>query len=116
MSEWGFLTNQGLVFVFIAKHPESTARQIATAVNITEWTVHKIIDELEKSGYITRRRVGRQNNYRVNLNLDLRHETLRNNDVGDLVVALAGSEPDVNLSKTRPFINNKKSGKKHNNQ
>ena len=50
MSQWGFLTNHGLVFVFIAKHPESTTRQIATAVKITEWTVHKIIDELGKVG------------------------------------------------------------------
>lgn len=88
MSQWGFLTNHGLVFVFIAKHRESTAREIATAVKITEWTVHKIIGELEKQGYITRRRVGRQNNYRLNLNLDLRHETLRDNDVGDLLAAL----------------------------
>ena len=88
MSEWGFLTNHGLVLVFIAKHPESTARQIATAISVTEWTVHKIIGELEKQGYIARQRVGRKNNYRVNLDLDLKHETLCDIDVGDLLEAL----------------------------
>ena len=88
MHEWGFLTNQGLVLVYIAKHPESTARQIATAINVTEWTVHKIGGELEKQGYIDRRRVGRKNSYRVHTNLKLKHETLRDIDVGDLLEAL----------------------------
>ncbi len=88
MHEWGFLTNQGLVLVYIAKNPESTARQIATAINITEWTVHKIVAELEKQGYIDRRRVGRKNSYRVHTNLKLKHETLRDINVGDLLEAL----------------------------
>jgi DNA-binding MarR family transcriptional regulator len=88
MHEWGFLTNQGLILVYIAKHSESTARQIATAINITEWTVHKIVGELEKQGYIDKRRVGRKNSYRVHANLNLRHETLRDIDVGHLLEAL----------------------------
>jgi DNA-binding IclR family transcriptional regulator len=88
MSEWGFLTNHGLVLAYIAKYPESTARQIATAVNVTEWTVHKIVGELEIQGYLERRRVGRRNSYQVNSNLNLRHETLRDIDVGDLLGAL----------------------------
>ena len=88
MSEWGFLTNHGLVLIHIAKNPESTVRQIATTINITEWTVHKIVGELVKKGYIDRQRVGRKNSYRVHVRLDLRHDTLRDIDVGDLLKSL----------------------------
>ena len=72
-----FFTNHGLVLAYIAKHPQSTARAIASAVNLTERTVHKIIAELEAEEYIERRRVGRNNEYRVNSHTDLRHETTR---------------------------------------
>ena len=88
MSEWTFITNHGLVLTYIAKHPQSTARDIATAIHITEWTVHRIITELEKNGYITRQRVGRRNVYNVNPYLHLRHETVRDTLVGDLLKVL----------------------------
>ena len=50
MPEWTFISNHGLVLTYIAKHPQSTAREIASAIKITEWTVRKIIDALEASG------------------------------------------------------------------
>ncbi|MDQ1335636.1 MAG: hypothetical protein QG552_2586 [Thermodesulfobacteriota bacterium] len=59
MMEWNFISNHGLVFVYIAKHARSTAREIASAVNVTEWTVHKIISELETDGFVNRKREGR---------------------------------------------------------
>ena len=61
----------------IARHPQSTARAIASATNLTERTVHKIITELEAEKYIERRRVGRSNEYRINSHTELRHETTR---------------------------------------
>ena len=61
MPQWIFITNHGLVLACIARHPQSTARAIASATNLTERTVHKIITELEVEKYIGRRRVGRRN-------------------------------------------------------
>ena len=52
MSDWTLISNHGLVLTYITKYPQSTAREIAYAIKITEWTVHKIITELEKEGYI----------------------------------------------------------------
>jgi len=86
--EWAFITRHGLVLTYIAKQPRATVRQIATALNMTERTVHRTITELEKEDYIERQRVGRNNVYRINSNLHLRHHTIRNVIVGDLLKAL----------------------------
>jgi len=88
MAEWTFISNHGLVLTYITKHPRSTAREIASAINITEWTVRKIIDGLEAAGYIERQKVGRENVYRTNPHLHMRHETIRDVRVGDLLKAL----------------------------
>jgi DNA-binding MarR family transcriptional regulator len=99
MPEWTFLTNHGLVLSHIAKHPRSTARDIASVVGITERTTHKIIAELEKEGYIKRKKVGRSNVYRINPSLSLRHEAHQDVMVGELLkVLVRRREPKSSLS------------------
>jgi len=88
MPEWTFITNHGLVLAHIAKHPQSTALEIALSINITERTTHKIISDLEADGYIERQRVGRNNVYRIHPHLGLRHETTEDVQVGDLLKVL----------------------------
>ncbi|MCF8142354.1 MAG: winged helix-turn-helix domain-containing protein [Deltaproteobacteria bacterium] len=90
MVEWNFISNHGLVLVYIAKHPKSTAREIASAVNVTEWTVHKIISELERDGFVKRKREGRGNAYNVNKNAKLRHRIIDHVSVRDFLSLLAG--------------------------
>lgn len=65
MTEWLFLTNHARVLLFIAQHPTSTARRIADAVGITERATQRLIRDLDDAGFITRRRVGRNNHYIV---------------------------------------------------
>lgn len=107
MPEWTIIGNHGLVLAYVSKHPQSTAREIASAIKITEWTVRKIIDDLEAAGYIKRQRVGRRNIYRINPDYSLRHETVRDVMVGDLLKVLGwrrefdastGGEPDKSCS------------------
>lgn len=97
MAEWRFLTSHGLVLVYIARYPEATVRQIADAIQITEWTVHKVLRELEKTGYLQRYRNGRRNKYTVNFGMDLRHNTLRDAAVSDLLTALG--KTDIKMQK-----------------
>ena len=87
-NQWTFITNHGLVLAYIAHHSQSTARAIASAVNLTERTVHKIIAELEAEKYIERRRVGRNNEYCINSHTRLRHATTLNVMVEDLIKLL----------------------------
>jgi transcription initiation factor IIE alpha subunit len=102
MPEWTLITNHGLVLNYVAKHPQSTARQIATAIKITEWTVHRIIADLEKEGYIERRRVGRKNMYRINPYLYMRHETIRGVKVGEMLKVLGWKRPQKPTTTGKP--------------
>ena len=63
--QFPFLTNHGLVLSYLAQQPRSTTRQIADAVGITHRTAYAIISDLVGEGYISRKRVGRQNVYRL---------------------------------------------------
>jgi DNA-binding MarR family transcriptional regulator len=94
MPEWTIITNHGLVLAHIWKNPQSTARELALAIKVTEWTVHRIVAELEAAGYIERQRVGRSNVYRVNPNIGLRHATTRHVLLGDLLEVLAQGDGD----------------------
>jgi len=89
MSEWTIVSKHGLVLTYIHHHPKSTARQIASAIGVTEWTVRQIIADLEQVGYVSRQRVGRNNVYHVNLDRGLRHQTTRHVLLGNLLEVLA---------------------------
>ncbi len=39
MADWSFLTNHGLVLVYVGRQPDSTGLEIAQAVGITERAV-----------------------------------------------------------------------------
>jgi DNA-binding Lrp family transcriptional regulator len=88
MPDWTLISNHGLVLSYIARHPRSTAREIALAAGITERTTHKIIADLEEEGYIERRRLGRSNAYHINPDRRLRHKMHGEIIVGDLLKAL----------------------------
>ncbi|MFC2019288.1 helix-turn-helix transcriptional regulator [Chloroflexota bacterium] len=89
MSEWNFITSHGLVLANINQYQNSTARKIAQAINITERSVRKIINDLESEGYIERQKVGRNNVYYIRPHQGLRHETTENIEVGDLLRVLS---------------------------
>lgn len=88
MPDWAFLTNHALVLSYIAHHPRITARDLASSIGITERTIRKIIADLLAAGYITKKREGRGNRYRVNSDLSLRHPSHRDGAVGDLLESL----------------------------
>ncbi len=87
MGGWAFITNHGIVLSYLSRHSRSTARAVAQAIGITERTTHRIIADLAREGYISRRREGRCNIYRVNPRLPLR-PTHGEVVVGDLLIAL----------------------------
>jgi len=88
MPEWAFLTNHALVLSYIARHPRTTARDLASTIGITERATRKIIADLLDAGYITKKREGRRNRYRINPDLPLRHPSHGETAVGDLLQAL----------------------------
>jgi DNA-binding transcriptional ArsR family regulator len=95
MAGWAFLTNHGLVLIYIAGHPDSTGREIAAAVGITERAVRAIVDDLRAAGYVEPEKVGRRNRYRVNPGRPVPYLGERAVTVGELLALLwRGEVPD----------------------
>jgi DNA-binding transcriptional ArsR family regulator len=88
MPGWKFLTNHALVLCLIAQQPRITAREISSAIGITEKATRNIINDLEYDGYVTKKREGRRIRYRVDPDLPLRSETNQDKAIGDLLETL----------------------------
>ena len=94
---WTFLTNHAQVLLSIADDPGIRLREIGAHVGITERAAHRIVGELESSGYVTRRRNGRRNHYTVNAHLRLPDPLASEQRVGDLLSVL-GNRPRAERS------------------
>ena len=80
-----FVTNHGHVLQVISTNPTARLRDIAELVGVTERTAAQIVNELEKSGYLTKTRVGRRNEYEVHEEMPLLHPRHRHHTVGELI-------------------------------
>ena len=92
--QWTFITNHGLILLFISQHQQCTAREMAFTIRATERTVHRVLIDLEKGGYISRVRTGRANIYRINWGHGVKHGRVRDLVIGDLINILETSEID----------------------
>jgi DNA-binding MarR family transcriptional regulator len=88
---WTFLTNHAHVLLCIARDPEVRLRDVAQAVGITERATQRIVADLVRDGYLTRKRVGRRNTYEVHAELPFRHPVEQSNQVGALLTLLTNS-------------------------
>ena len=89
-SVWTFLTNHGHVLAVLYANPEKVLREVAVEVGITERAVQKIVQDLEKGGFIERERVGRQNRYRIHKGKRLRHPIEAHRKIADLLKMIYG--------------------------
>ena len=96
--QWTFLSNHGRVFVFIAKHPQSTTETISQEVGLSRRGVQKIICGLELGGYVVRCKEGRHNHYIVHPEMPMRHHLERDHAVGDILAALGYHSTSDRLS------------------
>lgn len=85
--DWTFLTNHAHVLLVVHGDAHVRLRDIALAVGVTERAVQLILRDLEDAGYLTRRRVGRRNEYQV-LGGPMRHPLEHGRAVDDLLTVL----------------------------
>ena len=95
MSEWLFLTNQARVLLYISRNPASTARRIAQAVGITERATQRLIRDLDEAGYITRKRVGRHNEYVIHGDQPVSGDVVGSVPVAALIDCLSRERPMI---------------------
>ena len=82
---WTFLTNHSHVLICLAREPEARMRDVAEEVGITERAVQRIVSDLERAGYLERRRDGRRNHYEIREDLPLRHPIEQHQRVAALI-------------------------------
>jgi DNA-binding Lrp family transcriptional regulator len=87
---FAFLTNHGKALLLIAQDPQIRIRDIARLLGITERATQSIVSDLDKAGYVDRRRIGRRNNYSVSTHRPLGLPTQRDTDIQSLLTILQG--------------------------
>ena len=90
-SGWRFLSNHAYILLCILRDPQISAREASLQVGITERAVQRIVSDLVRDGYVTKRRIGRGNRYTVNRKLPLRHPFLTAHRTVEDLVKLAGA-------------------------
>jgi DNA-binding MarR family transcriptional regulator len=85
MSDWTLFSNYGHVLIFLAQNPKARLRDVADSIGITERAVQKIVHDLQAADFITIRKQGRRNNYKINRRKHLRHRVVSGATVGQLL-------------------------------
>ena len=91
---WTFLTNHAHVLVCLVRQPDSTLREVAAQVGITERAVQRIVSDLQEAGVLHAERTGRRNRYTVDGNRPLRHPLEAHRSVQELLELLALKTPE----------------------
>ena len=86
---WTFLTSHASVLLEVAREPQATVREIAERAGLTERQAHRVLADLVDGGYLERQRVGRRNHYRVDRARPMRHPSVSDRRVGELIEALS---------------------------
>jgi predicted transcriptional regulator len=85
---WTFLSNHAHVLVCVAKNPDVRLSEVAELVGVRERTAHRIVHELIDAGYISVKKVGRNNVYSVDLDKPLRHPLEAEHNIHAIVTPL----------------------------
>lgn len=88
LPSWTFLTNHAHVMVALSRDADLRQRDLSYVVGITPGAVQRILDDLERGGYLQRHKVGRRNRYEINDRLQLRHPLEGDHTVGELLEML----------------------------
>ena len=88
MAEMTFITNHTAVLLQIARNPRITAREIAVGTAISERAIRKIIADLDRNHYISKKREGRHVFYTIYTDNPLPDFSARDITVGKLLEAL----------------------------
>lgn len=86
---WTFFTNHAHVLIALSRDPALRQRDIGDLVGITQGAVQRILDDLEREGYIRRERVGRRNRYHVLPQAPLRHPLEADHTIDEILEVLS---------------------------
>ena len=82
-------TNHGLVLMRIWVDPNATLSEIAGDIGVKERAVYLIVRDLVEAGFIEKQKVGRRNQYHVNIEHALDYRPIRHTTIREQIVGLA---------------------------
>jgi transcription initiation factor IIE alpha subunit len=82
-------TNHGLVLIRIWVDPDATLSEIAGDIGVKERAVYLIVRDLVEAGFIEKQKVGRRNQYHVNIEYALDYQPIPHTTIREQIVGLA---------------------------
>jgi DNA-binding transcriptional ArsR family regulator len=98
---WTFITNHAQILLAVAQDPAATVAELAAAAEITERSAYRILADLQRAGYVRRRKLGRHNVYEINPSMPLRDPTIENGSVRDLLSLIAHADVEAHRQSRR---------------
>ncbi len=87
-AKWTFLSHHAHVLIALDRNPDARIDELAEILNLTSRSVVNVLHDLVDGKYLTKTKVGRRNNYQINRDAALRHQTSAEKSVGDLIDSL----------------------------
>jgi predicted transcriptional regulator len=94
---WTLISTHGLVLFHIAANGDSTMREIADQLDITERRVAQIIKDLQDAGMLCTARHGRRNSYVVNLDCGFQSPPFEGTRIAEFV-ELIGAHTETSVA------------------
>ncbi len=82
-------TNHGLVLIRIWVDPDATLSEIADDIGVKERAVYLIVRDLVEAGFIDKQKVGRRNQYHVNIERALDYRPIPHTTIREQILGLA---------------------------
>jgi sugar-specific transcriptional regulator TrmB len=101
LRSWTFITNHAQILLAVAQDPAATVADLAAAAEITERSAYRILADLQRDGYVRRRKLGRHNVYAINPSMPLRDPTIENECVRDLLSLIAHADVEAHRQSQR---------------
>lgn len=95
---WTFITNHAQVLLAVAQKADVRVREIAAAAGITERHAYRMLRDLQKAGYVERRRHGRCNLYRIHPELAIGDPVVEAQSLRELLRLIGKGKSDESPS------------------
>ena len=86
---WLLVSSHGLVFLYIATHPDCTVAEICRALFLTRRSVWGLVGNLRNAEMVSVRTEGRRHHYTANLDVPSHHPAFVGKTMRDVLEALA---------------------------
>jgi DNA-binding transcriptional ArsR family regulator len=89
------------LLLHIHSHPESTVRELASALGASERQTFRWLSELQQAGYLTRAKQGRRNRYLLNADALVEEDEELGLTLSELLTVLARESADSSTQRAR---------------